>query len=111
MKVICVGALITLMATSALAFPPRRHTERGTIQSIDPKTRTLILQLCCETARFTLQDWTRIHIDGEKIAPQNILPGTPVRVSYRREAGVLSLYEVRSGKARSICTDCVACAR
>lgn len=111
MKLISVGALVMMIAISALAFPPRMHSERGTIKAVDPKSRTITLQVCCDTEQFILQDWTRIRIDGEKVAPQNIAPGTPVRLSYRHEAGAQSLYEVRSIEARTTCTDCLTCAR
>jgi hypothetical protein len=58
-----------------------------------------------------LRDWTRIRIDGRKVAAEHIPLGTTVHVSYRHEAGVPSLYEVRSIEARTTCAGCVACAR
>ena len=108
---VVLGAALTLVAASALAFPPRMHSERGTIKAVDPKTRTITLQVCCDTEHFTLQNWTRVRIDGKKVAPQDIAPGTSVRVSYRHEAGVHSLYEVRSIESRTTCADCLACAK
>ena len=106
-----VAVAVTMLTVSALAFPPRMHSERGTIKAVDPKTRTIILQVCCDTEQFTLQEWTRIRIDGKKVAPQNIRLGAPVHVSYRHESGLQSLYEVRSIEAGTTCSDCVACAR
>lgn len=110
LKLILIVA-VTMVTVSALAFPPRMHSERGTIKAIDPETRTITLQVCCDTQHFTLQDWTRIRMAGKKVAPEKIAPGTPVRVSYRHEAGIQSLYEVRSIEARGGYPDCVACAR
>jgi hypothetical protein len=114
MKMQAFKILLALLiaAVAAQASPPRMHSERGTVKAVDPQTQTITLQVCCDTKEFVWQDWTRIRIDGKKVAPENIAPATPVRVSYRHEAGLQSLYEVRSIEASRACgTDCVTCAR
>lgn len=106
-----LAVTLTMVAVSAFAFPPRMHSEHGTVKAINPKTQTITLQVCCETEQFTWRGWTRIRIDGKKVVPENIVPGTPVRVSFRHEAGLQSLYDVRSIAPRTTCADCIACAR
>ena len=107
-----VACLIILLAASlAQAFPPRMHSERGTVASIDPKSQTITLLVCCEKQQFAWRDWTRIRIDGRNVTPQNIPVGAFVRVSYRHEIGAQALYELRSSEPRAMCAACLACAR
>ena len=92
-----ITSLVILLAGSgAQAFPPRTHSERGTVSAVDAKNHTLTLQICCEEQQFVWHDWTRIRIDGRKVKPENVVAGKAVRVSFRHELGQRALYEVRS---------------
>ena len=99
-----------LSLTLSYAMPPRIHSERGTVVAADANAGTLVVAFCCDRREFAVRSWTRVRIDGRKIAAAAIAPGTSVRVSYRRLAGVPSLYEVRSTHADVKCTACMACA-
>lgn len=99
--------MATLLSLTVLhATPPRIHSALGTVAEVDAKTGTLVLAVCCDREEFAVREWTRVRIDGKKLAAADIPPGTTVRVSYRRLAGVPSLYEVRSAKADAKCTAC-----
>jgi hypothetical protein len=106
--VLMIGAVLLLIAGSAQAFPPRMHSERGTVTAIDVTAQTMTLQICCEDDVFVWRDWTRVRMNGKKIAPREIAVGTPVRVSYRREVGKRALHEVRSTKTVNHCAGCPA---
>ena len=106
-KLLIMGLAILLAGSTAQAFPPRMHSERGIVKAIDPVTETITLQVRCATEEFAWRDWTRIRIDGQKLPPMDIPIGTPVRVSYRRELGQRALYEVRSTARVTTCSHCI----
>ena len=108
MKLQMLGFAILLAGSAAQAFPPRMHSERGTVKAIDPKGQTVTLQVCCATKEFALRQWTRIRIDGQKLPPTDVPIGASVRISYRREMGERALYEVRSTTRVTTCSDCIA---
>lgn len=101
---LATGALALLVAGSAQAFPPRMHSEQGTVKAVNTKAQTITLQICCDEEQFEWRDWTRVRVNGKKV--HQIVPGTPVRVSYRHEIGKRALYEVRSTKESNHCSGC-----
>lgn len=97
------GLLILLGVFTADGFPPRMHSARGVVSSVDTKAYRLSLRVCCDTEEFVWRKWTRVRLPGGEKKPANIPIGTPVRVSFRRELGQNVLYEVPpigSGQAR-----------
>ncbi len=102
------GALLLLgllSSTSAIyARPPRQHAEHGTIETVDPATKSFTIISGKDTARKTFiwnngtsfrqkspqpnASWiSRLFSRGEKTTVESLQPGRSVRFYYRKEVG------------------------
>ena len=93
---IAVAAGMVLAATDAWALPPRQHTARGVIESIDPESRTLTLSLREGEAPvvFVWNGSTRFSHGWSRMCSGALHSGEPVSIYYRRELGQLMLRSV-----------------
>lgn len=91
--------LVGLLTTGfdSFALPPRQHSARGVVESIDHAKRTLVLvDPNTKTTRvFVWNESTRFRQGGKKTVPEALQAGTEVRGYYRKEVGRFVLREVR----------------
>ena len=105
-----LGAILFFaMAANSLALPPRQHTARGVIRSIDYRTDTFTLAPA-EDGRslvFFWHDSTQFTHRGSRVCSGGIRPGVSVKVYYRTEMGQLVLREIRlPNDIPSSCGEC-----
>lgn len=88
---------VTLATFETQARPPVQHPAQGVIQSIDVTNRTLVLtEPKAATNRiFIWKNSTRFRVGGQKVSPDSLHAGQPIKLYYRRESGRLVLREVR----------------
>ena len=100
-----VGAGLLLAATNmGWALPPRTHSLRGVVESIDCASQTIALKSKDGTTplAFVWNDSTRFSRKGG-CARCSLDSGQTVRVSYRRELGQNVLREVSTKNASAGC--------
>ena len=87
------AALLLLSASSSWALPPRQHSARGIIQTIDAEAHTFTVATeDNQSLVFVWKDYTRFIHRRSRVCYGALKPGLAVKISYRRDIGQLVPY-------------------
>jgi hypothetical protein len=82
-------ALLFTTVSSSWAMPPRQHSLRGIVESIDQSTHTMTVAPMKggQPLVFVWKDSTRFRQCWSRLCSGALQNGSPVKIYYRREIG------------------------
>ena len=103
------AALLLLSASSSSALPPRPHSARGLVQTIDTEAHTFTVATeDNQSLVFVWKDYTRFIYRRSRVCYGALKPGLAVKISYRSDIGRLVPYWAYLPRDAEVRCECCA---